>query len=164
MIGKAMESALNDQVRKEFYSSYLYLAMSAWFEANNLPGLARWMAVQSEEERQHALKILKFLQDRGASVKLQAVDAPPAKWKSPLDVFEKTLEHERAVTASIHNLYELALKESDYPSQVMLQWFVTEQVEEEKNAEEIVAQLKRIDAHETPILMLDHQLGKRGKE
>jgi ferritin len=164
MIGKTVESALNDQVQKEFYSSYLYLAMSAWFEANNLPGLARWMAVQSEEERQHAIKILKFVQDRGGSVKLQAVDAPPAKWKSALDVFEKTLEHERAVTASVHRLYELALKESDYAAQIMLQWFVTEQVEEEKNVEEIISQLRRIDAHDTAILMLDHQLGKRGKE
>jgi ferritin len=164
MIGKTVESALNEQVQKEFYSAYLYLAMAAWFEANSLPGLAHWMGVQSEEERQHALKILKFLQDRGGAVRLQAIDAPPAKWKSTLDVFERTLEHERAVTASIHKLYELSVKEADYAAQVMLQWFVTEQVEEEKNVEEILSQVKRVEAHDTAVLMLDHQMGKRGKE
>lgn len=164
MISKAMEAALNDQIRKELYSAYLYLGMSAHFEGASLPGLAHWMGVQSEEERQHAMKLLRFLQDRGGAVKLLAIDAPPAKWKTPLEVFEKVLEHERAVTDSIHRLYEVAVKENDYAAQVLLQWFITEQVEEEKNAAEIVAQLKMIDAHETPILMLDHQLGKRGKD
>ncbi len=164
MIGKTVEAALNDQIRKEFHSAYLYLAMSAHFERSFLPGLAHWMEVQSKEEQDHATKLLKYLQERGGTVELQAIDAPPAKWKTPLEAFEKTLEHERTVTASVHKLYELAGKEKDYPTQVMLQWFITEQVEEEKNVEDILAQLRMIDAHGTAVLMLDHQLGKRGKE
>lgn len=163
MMSPKLEAALNDQIRKEFTSSHLYLAMSAWLEANHLPGMARWMAVQSEEERQHGLKILKFLQDRGARVRLQAVEAPPDSWKSPLDVFRKTRQHEREVTESIHRLYELASRESDPAAQVMLQWFVTEQVEEEKTVEEILGLFERIEAREAPLLMLDHQLGGRGK-
>ena len=164
MISKATEAALNDQIQKEFYSSYLYLAMSAHFEANNLPGLAHWMELQANEEQAHAMKIYKFLQDRGGEVEFQAIAKPPVRWKSPLEAFQKALEHERAITASIHKLYELALKEKDYPTQVMLQWFINEQVEEEKGVELIVHQLKLIDARGTAILMLDHQLAKRGKE
>lgn len=159
-----LTSALNDQVRKEFYSSHLYLSMSAWLEANHLPGMARWMMEQAEEERQHGLKILKFLQDRGARVRLQGIEAPPDSWKSPLDVFRKARQHEQQVTESIHRLYELASRESDYPAQVMLQWFVTEQVEEEKTIDEILGLFERVEGREAPLLMLDHQLGGRGKD
>ena len=164
MISKAMQDAINDQIQKELFSSYLYLSMAAYFENKNLPGFARWMRVQEGEEREHAMKFYDFLVDRGGRVQLKAIEAPAADWKTSLDLFKEVAAHEAKVTASINALYELALREKDYPAQVLLQWYITEQVEEEKNAAEIVAQLELIDAHGTAVLMLDKQLGKRGAE
>jgi len=161
MISKKMQDAINEQINKELYSSYLYLSMAAAFENKNLPGFAKWMHVQADEERGHGMKLYEHLVDRGGRVALKAIAAPATEWKSNLDVFKEVQVHEAAVTASINALYELALKEKDYPAQVVLQWFITEQVEEEKNAAEIVQQLELIDAHGTAVLMLDHQLGKR---
>jgi ferritin len=157
-----MQDAINDQINKELYSSYLYLSMAAYFEDTNLPGFAHWMRIQEAEEREHAMKLYDFLLERGGRVFLKAIDAPKTEWKSALEVAEEVAAHEAKVTASIYALYETALKEKDYPAQVMLQWFITEQVEEEKNAAEIVANLKLIEARGTAILMLDHRLGKRG--
>jgi ferritin len=162
MISKTMQDALNEQINKELYSSYLYLSMAAAFENKNLPGFGKWLHVQADEERGHGMKLYEHLIDRSGQVVLKAISAPPADWKSNLEAFKAVQTHEAAVTASIHALYELALKEKDYPAQVLLQWFITEQVEEEKNAAEIVQQLELIDAHGTAVLMLDHQLGKRG--
>jgi ferritin len=159
-----MQDAINDQIHKELYSSYLYLSMAAYFEAQNLPGFAHWMRVQEAEERGHAMKFFDFLNERGGRVTLKAIDAPKSEWKSALEVAEEVAAHEAKVTASIYALYETALKEKDYPAQVMLQWFITEQVEEEKNAAEIVSSLKLIEAHGTAILMLDHRLAKRGSD
>lgn len=163
MISKNMQDALNEQINKELYSSYLYLSMAAYFEDKNLPGFAKWLHLQADEEREHAMKFYAFLVDRGGRVSLKAIAAPDTDWKTSLDVFKQVYEHEQKVTASINELYELALKQKDYPSQVMLQWFINEQVEEEKNASGIVQQLELIDAHGTAVLMLDHQLSKRGK-
>jgi len=162
MITKNMQDAINDQINKELYSSYLYLSMAAYFEDNNLSGFAHWMRMQESEEREHAMKLYDFLLERGGRVILKAIDAPKTEWKSTLEIAEEVAAHEAKVTASIYSLYETALKEKDYPAQVMLQWFITEQVEEEKNAAEIVSNLKLIEAHGTAILMLDKQLGKRG--
>ena len=162
MIGKAMQDAINDQINKELYSSYLYLSMAAYFEDKNLPGFANWMHVQEGEEREHGMKFYKHLIERGGRVELKAIAAPATEWKTSLELFEEVAAHEAKVTASINALYELALKEKDYPAQVLLQWFINEQVEEEKNAAEIVAELKLIDARGTAVLMLDHTLGKRG--
>jgi ferritin len=162
MISKTMQEAINEQINKELYSSYLYLSMAAYFENENLPGFAKWMHVQADEERGHGMKLYEHLVDRGGRVVLKAIAAPAAGWKSNLEVFKEVQAHEVVVTASINSLYELALKEKDYPAQVLLQWFITEQVEEEKNAGEIVQQLELIDAHDTAVLMLDNQLGKRG--
>lgn len=164
MISNAMQKAINEQINKELYSSYLYLSMAAYFENRNLPGFAKWMHTQADEEREHGMKFFQYLLDRGGKVELKAIAAPEIDWKTNLDVFKQVQEHEAAVTASIYALYELALTEKDYPSQAMLQWFITEQVEEEKNAADIVQQLELIDARGTAVLMLDHQLGKRGKE
>ena len=164
MLSKAVQDAINEQIKNELYSAYLYLSMSAHFEANNLPGFARWMRLQAQEEQGHALKFFDYMYDRGGVVKLQAIDQPPAEWKSSLALFEQVLEHEQLVTGMIHRLYELAAKENDYAAEIMLQWFVTEQVEEEKNAAQIIDTLRLIDAHGTAVLMLDKQLGKRGKE
>ena len=163
MIGKAMQDAINEQINKELYSSYLYLSMAAYFENQNLPGFARWMHVQEGEEREHAMKLYEFLVDRGGRVVLKPIAAPESEWKGSLELFKQVAAHEAAVTASIHNLYEVALKEKDYPAQAMLQWFITEQVEEEKNAAEIIAQLEMVEARGTAVLMLDKQLGKRGE-
>ena len=163
MISKTLQDAINDQINKELYSSYLYLSMAAYFENQNLPGFAKWMYIQEGEEREHGMKLYKFLVDRGGRVTLTAIAAPDVDWKSSLDLFKQVAEHEAKVTASINALYALALKENDYAAQMALHWFITEQVEEEKNAAEIVQQLELIDAHGTAVLMLDHQLGKRGE-
>jgi ferritin len=163
-IGKVMQDAINEQIKNELYSAYLYLSMSAYFEAKNLPGFARWLRVQFGEEQEHALKLFDYLNERGGRVALHAIAQPPAEWSSNLEVFEQVLKHEQHVTALIHKLYETALAEKDYACQTILHWFIDEQVEEEKNAAEIVEQLKLIDAHDTAVLMLDHRLGKRGDE
>ena len=164
MIGKAMQDAMNEQINKEFFSSYLYLSMASYFEDKNLMGFAHWMRLQADEEREHAMKFYNFILDRGGRALLKAIDAPATEWKSNLEVAEQVAEHEAKVTASINSLYELALKEKDYPAQVMLQWFISEQVEEEKNAQELVAKLKLIEERGTAVLMLDHRLSKRKGE
>ncbi|MGH8247712.1 MAG: ferritin [Gammaproteobacteria bacterium] len=155
---------MNEQINKELFSSYLYLSMAAYFEERNLPGFAHWMRIQEAEEREHAMKFYDHLVDRGGRVLLKAMEAPKTEWKSPLEVFEEAAAHEASVTTSINALYELAQKEKDYPAQVMLQWFVSEQVEEEKNAAEILANLKLIEERGTAVLMLDHRLAKRTTE
>lgn len=164
MIGKAMQDAMNEQINKELFSSYLYLSMAAYFETKNLPGFANWMRIQSDEEREHAMKFYDFILERGGAVTLKAVEAPKSSWKSALEVAEEVAAHEAKVTASIYGLYELAQKEKDYPAQMMLQWFISEQVEEEKNASELVANLKLIEERGTAVLMLDHRLAKRKGE
>jgi ferritin len=135
--------------------------MSGYFAATNLPGFANWMRAQYEEEVVHGLKMFDYLHDRDGRPTLQAIDAPPADWKSPLDVFQKALEHERHVTALINALYAQALKEADYPSQVLLQWYISEQVEEEKVASYIVEQLKMIADNGSALILLDRELGGR---
>lgn len=164
MIGKAMQEAMNEQINKELFSSYLYLSMAAYFETKNLPGFANWMRLQSDEEREHAMKFYEFILERGGEVALKAIEAPKTAWASALEVAQEVAEHEAKVTASIYSLFELARKEKDYPAEVMLQWFIAEQVEEEKNASEIVANLKLIEERGTAVLMLDHRLSKRKGE
>lgn len=164
MIGKAMQDAMNEQINKEFFSSYLYLSMAAYFEDKNLTGFAHWMRLQADEEREHAIKFYNYILDAGGRVYLKAIGAPETDWKSNLQVAEQVAEHEARVTASIHDLYALALEEKDYAAQVMLHWFISEQVEEEKNAAELVAKLKLIEERGTAVLMLDHRLSKRNGE
>jgi len=162
MLSKNVQDVINEQIKNELFSAYLYLAMSAYFEAENLPGCARWMRMQSNEEVEHAMKFFDFVFDRGGRVTLKAIDQPAFEWKSPLAAFEQAYEHEQKVTSMINNIYAVAIKENDYPTQVMLHWFINEQVEEEKNASTIVEQLKMIGDHTNGLLMLDHQLGERG--
>ena len=164
MIGKPMQDAMNEQINKELFSSYLYLSMAAYFEDKNLAGFANWMRVQADEEREHAMKFYDHILERGGRVFLKAIDAPKTNWNSNLEVAEEVAAHEAKVTASIYALYELAMKEKDYPAQLMLQWFITEQVEEEKNAAEIVANLNLIKEGGTAVFVLDRQLGKRKGE
>lgn len=161
MISKTMQEAFNNQINKEMFSSYLYLSMAAYFEEMNLPGLAHWMRMQTKEENEHGMKFFDYMVERGGRVTLGAFSAPKSEWSSSLEVFQQALEHEEMITASINKLYELAVKENDYATQIFLQWFISEQVEEEKNASDIIHQLKMIDAHGTAVLMLDKQLGKR---
>lgn len=161
MLSKAIQDAINEQIKNEFYSAYMYLSMAAYFENKNLPGFAKWLRVQFQEEQVHALKFYDYVIERNGRVNLLAIPQPPAEWDSNLDAFQKVLEHEQKVTGMINKLYELALAEKDYASQVELQWFINEQVEEEKNASAIIEQLLMVDAKGTVVLMLDHQLGKR---
>jgi ferritin len=161
MLSKIVQDAMNEQIKNELYSAYLYFSMSAYCDSINLPGFAHWMRVQSQEETGHALKFYGYIYDRGGRVVLQALAQPPVEFGSPLAVFEQVLEHERKVTATINNLCTLAAQEKDYASQALLQWFVTEQVEEEKSASLIVEQLKMIGDSKSALLMLDHHLGER---
>jgi ferritin len=158
---KQLEKLFQDQVKNEWYSAYLYLAMAAYFESTNMEGFAHWMYKQAGEEQAHGKKMFDFLVDRGVKPVLQAISQPPADFSSVLDVMEKTLEHELKVTATINALADQADKANDRPAQVFLQWFITEQVEEEKNATRIVDMLKKIPATSGAIWQLDHQMGKR---
>lgn len=162
-MGKKMAAAINEQINAELFSSYLYLSMAAWFETQNLRGFARWMHVQAKEEQAHAMKFFGYLVDRGAAVKLQAVDAPPAQWDSPLAAFKAVAAHERKVTGLIHKLAELADAEKDRATAAMLTWFISEQVEEEAHADEIVAKLEMIGDFVGGIFQMDGHLGKRGE-
>jgi ferritin len=161
MIGKKMLDALNEQINAELYSAYLYQAMAAQFAADNLKGFAHWMDVQAREEQDHARKIYEFLVDRGGRVTLKAIAAPPVEWKSALQMFEDSYAHEQKVTGLIHKLVDLARAENDHAAEVFLAWFVTEQVEEEANASEIVEKLKMVKEHAQGLLMLDAQLAAR---
>ncbi len=163
MLSKALVDEINEQIMHEQYSSHLYLAMAAWCETQNFEGFAAWLKVQANEEHEHAMKFFEYLLERGAHPVVKAIPAPPVDFKSPLDIFSQTYEHEQKVTARINHLYALALKENDYASQVFLQWFINEQVEEEKNASHIEAVLKKIGDHTGGLFQLDHQLGKRGE-
>ena len=164
MISKSVQEALNEQIKNELYSAYLYLAMAAHFESSNLPGFAHWMKIQAAEEVKHSMKFFEYINERGGKVTLKAIDQPPTNYKTPLDIFKSAYEHEQKVTAMIHKLYELSLKENDYPSQVMLQWFVKEQVEEEKTAGDIVEQLKMAGDSSAALLMADRQFAARKTE
>ncbi len=157
----AVREAMNEQIKHELYSAYLYLSMAGSFEAANLSGFAYWMREQSDEERGHAMKFFDFLLHRGEHVQLRAIEAPPYAFRSPLDTFEQALEHEKEITSHIHRLYELAVQENDYPAQVMLNWFVGEQVQEEQMATEIVGRLRMAGDDSAALLLLDGELGKR---
>ena len=161
MLTQTLQAALNEQITHELYSAYLYLSMAAHFEAATLPGFAHWMKTQAKEEQGHAMKFFEYIHDQGGRVTLRAIDQPPTQFGSPLAVFQTVLEHERKVTSLIRNLYELATKENDYATQIELQWFINEQVEEEKNATQIVEQLKLIGDQGAALFMMNAQLGSR---
>jgi ferritin len=160
MLDATIEAGLNDQIAHELASAYLYLSMAAWFEAANLPGSAKWMRRQAGEEREHAMKIFDFVNDRDGRVRLQALAQPTVEFASPLEVWEKALAHEQKVSALIHALYARATEAKDYPTQTFLHWFVSEQVEEEKTARSILEQLQRIGPSSSAIFFLDRHLGK----
>ena len=161
MLSKTIQDAMNDQIKNELYSAYIYLSMSSYFESINLPGSAHWMRLQSQEEVEHAMKFFEHINDRGGRVSLMAIDTPPVEFDSPLAAFRMAYEHEQKVTGMIHNIYKLVIAENDYAANSMLQWFVDEQVEEEKSALEVVEHLEMIGDNKMGLFMLDKQLGQR---
>lgn len=161
MLSDKMEQALNKQLNAELYSAYLYLSMAAYFYAINLNGFANWMTVQNLEETAHAMKFYHFINDRGGRVRLEVIDKPQVEWSSPLEVFEETLKHEEKVTSLINNLVDLAIAERDHASNAFLQWFITEQVEEEASANEIIQHLKLAGNDPNALFMLDRELATR---
>jgi ferritin len=163
MLSKKMEDALNVQINKEMYSGYLYMSMSAQCTEMGLDGFAKWFMIQFHEEMYHAMKIYQYINDHGNKVSLKAIAAPTEKFDNVKAMFEKTLEHEKTVTKSIHDLVELAKKEKDTASELFLGWYVTEQVEEEKNPSDILMKFKYVGKGDNPGLMfLDRGLGERG--
>lgn len=164
MISKEVENALNEQIREELGSAYLYLAMAAYFHSQGLPGMARWMEVQVEEEHGHALRLYRHVVERGGRVKLETLPEPQFEWASPLEAWKAAYAHEQRISARIHKLVEVARQERDYPAEVMLQWFVAEQVEEEDQTRRVVEMLERLGDSGRGLLWLDHELGERGKE
>jgi ferritin len=164
MLDAKIESALNEQINHELASAYLYLSMAAHFEAENLPGSAKWMRRQAKEEQAHAMKIFDYVNDRDGRVRLQAVAQPPVEFGSTIEVWERTLTHEQKVSSLIHALYALAMEAKDYPTQALMQWFVTEQVEEEKTARTTLEQVRKIGAATSAIFFLDRHLGKQAEE
>ena len=161
MFSKKMLQAMNDQIQHEFYSAYIYLSMSAYFELENYPGFAHWMRIQFEEEMAHAFRFYDYIHSRGEQVTLLPIGQPPVDYESPLAAFEAALEHEQKITGDIHRLYALATDEKDYPSLSFLQWFIDEQVEEEEHVGEVVDNVKRVSGVSHAMLMLDRELGQR---
>lgn len=161
MIKKKMQEALNYQLNRELYSSYLYLSMSAYFQSINMEGFAHWMRVQTQEELAHAMKFYDYLVQRKGRVTLSSIEDPPLEWGSPLEAFEHVYEHEQKVTGLINDLVDLAISEQDHATNNFLQWFVTEQVEEEESASEVVEKLKLVGDATEGLFMLDKELGQR---
>ena len=161
MLSDKMQAALNKQLNAELYSGYLYLSMNAYFKGLNLDGFANWMYYQAQEELTHGMKFYDFINQRGGQVMLDQIEAPPTSWDSPLAVFEATLEHEQKVTGLINDLMEVALSERDHATQIFLQWFVSEQVEEEESVGGVLEQLKLMGAAEGGLFMIDRELAKR---
>ena len=161
MLSAKMSEALNGQLNKEMYSAYLYLSMSAHSTYIGLKGFANWFMVQYQEEMMHAMKIYDYINSQGGQVKLLAIAQPPTEFASPLDMFEKTLQHEKFVTKSINDLVDLAIKGKDHATNIFLQWFVTEQIEEEANDNEIISKLKLVGEKGDALLMIDKELAAR---
>ena len=161
MLKENVQKALNDQINAEFFSSYLYLSMANYFESNSLSGFANWMTIQAQEELTHAMKILDYVNERGARVFLTAIEGPKTEWNSSLEAFEEAYQHEQKITGLINDLTDLAIAEKDHATKNFLQWFVTEQVEEEASVDEIVNKLKLIGDSGHGLFMLDREMGLR---
>ncbi|MFP4105727.1 MAG: ferritin [Phycisphaerae bacterium] len=161
MINENVEQAMNKQINAELYSAYLYQSMAAYFESEDLDGFSAWMKVQAMEETTHAQKFFDFINERGGRVKLTAIEAPKTDWNSPLEAFQDAYEHETKVTALIDDLVKTAREANDNASEIFLQWFVTEQVEEEASADEVVQKLKWVQDSPHAVYMLNQELGNR---
>jgi ferritin len=162
MLSETIEKALNEQTHAEFYSSYLYLAVAAWFAGQNLDGFAAWMEAQAREEFEHAMKLFHHIMDRGGTVNLEALDKPPAQWGSPSAAVKAVLDHERHITGRINTLATLANQENDHATSVFLHWYIAEQVEEEATADRLYHRTAMLDDSPQGLLMLDRELAARG--
>ena len=161
-ISEKMEKALTRQLNRELYSAYLYLGMSSYFESMNLKGFASWMRVQSEEELIHAMKFFSYILQKGGKALMQDIESPGNDWKTTVEVFEKSLEHEQLVSSLINELVNLAVTEKDHATNTFLQWFVSEQVEEEASFDEVLQKLKLLGKDTgSGLFMLDQELGAR---
>lgn len=156
-----LQDTINNQIQAELYSAYLYLAMANECQSKNLKGFANWLNVQYQEETMHAMKLLTYMQDRGAKVELQAIQAPPSEFGTPVEIFEQVLKHELHVTELINNLFAVAIEEKDYAAQMFLQWFVNEQVEEEASATEVLEKLKMAEGNNGALFFIDQELAAR---
>ncbi len=161
MLSERMTKALNEQMNKEMYSAYLYMDMSAHCTYSGLGGFANWFMVQYQEEMSHAMKIYDYINEQGGKVVLNSIEKPPGNFGTPLEMFEATLKHEQFITESIHGLVELAYEEKDYATQIFLQWFVTEQIEEEANDNELIAKLRLVGDEGNGLFMIDKELESR---
>ncbi|MEE9215179.1 MAG: ferritin [Thermodesulfobacteriota bacterium] len=164
MLSKEVEKAINNQIKNEYYSSYIYLSMAAYCESINMQGFAKWMRTQSNEEMKHAMRLFDYVIDRDGRVVLQSIPKPPLDFESLAKIFQQVLDHEREVTSMINKLYELAINDNDHATSVELQWFISEQVEEEKSAKDILEKLKLAGDDPSALLILDHQLSERAVE
>lgn len=161
LMNEKVLKALNEQIKHEFYSSFLYLSMASYMENIPLDGFGKWFRKQAAEEHEHGMKIYNYIIDRNCYAELQAIDKPPFKFKSIEDAFQQALEHEKKVTHLIHSLYELANKEKDYATAIFLQWYITEQVEEEKNAHDNIDQIQFNKDDRAGLFILDQNFAKR---
>ena len=161
MIGKKMRDLMNEQIKNELESYYIYLSMVAYFHSQNLDGMAHWMRCQAHEEMIHAMKFYDHIIDRGGTVELLNLKQLKTKWKSPLEAWQDTLEHEKFITAKIHDLVKLSRKENDIASDTLLNWFSKEQIEEESNAEKVLRQMEMIGDSKQGIYLLDRDLATR---
>jgi ferritin len=161
MISNRLEKELNKQMNAELYSAYLYLSMSAFLSEKNLNGFSHWMMLQFEEEQSHAMKLFQYILDRGGKINLEKIEKPKTVWKDIIDIFENVLEHEQKVTGLINELVNLAMEEKDHATVVLLQWYVSEQVEEESSVSDILDQLKLIEGKGSGLFMLDREAKDR---
>jgi ferritin len=161
MISKRMADRINEQINKEIFSAYLYLAMSARMSEAGYKGVGNWLMIQYHEEMYHAMKFFNYLQDQGASVQLKQIAVPDFKETTVKDLFQHVLEHEKAVTKSIHEIMALAVEEKDYATQVLDQWYVNEQIEEEKNANEILQSIELVGSSSQGVFLINVELGNR---
>jgi ferritin len=161
MLKENVQEALCEQLNAELYSSYLYLSMSAYFSSTDLSGFANWMRVQAQEELMHAMKFYDYINERGGRVTLKDITAPQKEWKSPLAAFENVYSHEQKVTGLINYLVDLAITEKDHATNSFLQWFVTEQVEEESTASGIMKKIELVGSDGSGVLLLDQELAQR---
>jgi ferritin len=161
MIKKSLEKALNEQITREIFSSLLYQSMAGYYTRQNLSGFANWMNIQAKEEMDHAMKLFHYLLDRGGETQIGAMEAPQNSWSTPVSAFEAAYKHELFITENITNLADLAIQEKDHATNNLIQWFITEQVEEEANVDEIVNKLKMMDGFPGGLIMMDQELKTR---
>ena len=161
MISKRLEEELNKQINAEMYSAYLYLSMSAYLAKENLNGFSHWMKLQFEEEQAHAMKFFQYILNRGGNVKLEKIEQPKLNWNGIIDVFENIYKHEQHITNLINNLVDVAYQEKDHATVALLQWYVSEQVEEESTVSDLLDQLRIIEGKGPGLFMLDREAKSR---